>query len=288
MEPVCPSSVPPRVSVLMLTYNRPQLIGRAIESVCNQSFQNWELIIVQDGSNPETAELLKCWLAKEPRIRHLPRGTVGCIAEASNYGLERARGEYIAILDDDDCWHDPHKLAIQVEFLDRNPEYVACGAGYIIVDQHGNERSRLLKPEEDEQIRASALLANPMVNCTAMFRRVVDGKPCLYDAGMTGFADWDFWLMLGTRGKLYNFPSYMAQYSLWEGSGSFHALRRNAFSAIRIVRRYRRQYRGFIAAFVLSCLYYGYAWMPIGVRRMSYRRLSALKKSLASSRGATA
>ncbi len=278
----------PRVSVLTLTYNRPQLIGRAIASVCAQSFMDWELLIVQDGANPETGELLKAWLAREPRIRYLRRGTVGCIAEASNYGIEQARGEYIAILDDDDYWSDPEKLTRQVEFLDRNPDYAACGGGYVIMDQEGRERGRFLKPENDERIRATALLANPIANSTAMFRRTIDGKLSLYDAGMPGFADWDFWLTMGARGKLYNFPAYLAHYAIWEGGGSYQALRRNARSAIRIVRRHRREYRGFPVAFTLSCLHFGYSYMPAAVRRASFERLSAIKKSLASSRGAAA
>ena len=268
----------------MLTYNRPQLIGRAIASVCAQTFGDWELLIVQDGSNPETAGLLERWLAQEPRIRYFPRGTVGCIAEASNYGLERARGEYIAILDDDDCWREKDKLVRQVEFLDRNPEYVGCAGGYVAVDGEGRERGRYFKPETDAQIRTHALLANPIANSAAMFRRVVNGEPARYDPTMTGFADWDFWLMMGTKGKLYNFPTPMAIYALWEGSGSFHAARTNAACSWRIVNRYRRHYRWYPLALVLSLLHISYSWLPTPLRRLSYTSLSALKKALASSR----
>jgi len=276
----------PTVSVLMLTYNRPQLIGRAIASVRAQSLEEWELLIVQDGSNPETASLLADWLAKDPRIRYFPRGTVGCIAEASNYGLERARGEYVAILDDDDYWTDRDKLARQVEFLDGHPEYVACSGGYVTIDGEGREHGRFLKPELDEQIRINALIANPMANSAAMFRRVLNGEPVRYDPGMIGFADWDFWLMLGARGRLYNFPAYLANYALWEGSGSFQAAKNNAISAVRIVHRYRRQYRGYPLAMTLACLNLCYACLPKPIRRVSYASLSALKKALASSRGA--
>src|SRR5450631_394442 len=112
----------PRVSILTLTYSRPQLIGRAISSACAQSFEDWELIIVQDGSNPETHCLLEEWLVRETRIRYCRRGMAGSIAEASNFGLAQARGEYVAILDDDDNWNLPEKLARQVDFLDCNPE----------------------------------------------------------------------------------------------------------------------------------------------------------------------
>jgi len=266
----------------MLTYNRPQKIGRAIESVTRQSFQAWELIIVQDGDHPETTRLVRGWADLDPRIRYFSRGVLGSIAEASNYGLARARGEYIAILDDDDYWSTPDKLQKQVEFLDRNPDHVACGTGYILVDEHGRERGQIFKPEFDEAVRSVALLANPIANSTAMFRRTMGGRPALYDESIKGFADWDFWLMLGSVGKLYNFPEHTTCYALWEGGGSFQAQKVNTRAAVRIVKRYRDRYRGGALALWLAYAQLAYAHFPVAVRRASYRTLSSLKKALSS------
>jgi hypothetical protein len=170
-----------------------------------------------------------------------------------------------------------------VDFLDRRAEYVGCGGGYITVDGEGRERARYLKPEDDAAIRSRALLANPMANSTTVFRRLVNGKPVLYDPAIRGFADWDFWLMMAGHGKLYNFPRYLAHYALWEGSGSFQASKSNARAAIQIVRKHRRAYQGFALALVLAYLNYGYACLPTPIRRVSYGTLSSLKKALASS-----
>ncbi len=274
----------PKVSVLMLTYNRPQMIGRAISSLRAQSFADWELIVVQDGFNPDTGRLLEEWLASDPRIHYFPRGVVGSIAEASNFGLSQARGEYVAILDDDDYWTCTDKLQRQVEFLDRNREYVACGGGYVLVGENESPLGKYFKPERDAEIRSRALLANPIVNSTALFRRVVDGRPVLYDNAIRQFADWDFWLTAGALGKLYNFPVYLTHYALWDGGSSFRNQKENARAAIRIVRKHRRQYRGYTLAVVLAWLYYGYACLPAFIRRVSYETLSAFKKALVSSR----
>ena len=281
---MCDTIPPPRVSILMLTYNRPQRIGTAIASVCAQTFHDWELIIVQDGENAETEKLLHEWLAKEPRVRYYPRGTVGSIAEASNFGLNLARGEFVAILDDDDEWCWPEKLATQVEFLERDPETVGCGGGYLVIDREGRERGKFLKPESDSAIRARALLANPMANSTTLFRRVVKGEPVAYDTTMRQFADWDFWLSMGTRGSLYNFPQYLAHYCLWEGGSSYLHLKGNARAAIRIVRKHRDAYPRPAAGWILARLYYAYASLPASIRRVTYVSLSALKKTLSSSR----
>ena len=264
----------------MLTYHRPQMIERAIGSVLEQTFSDWELIIVQDESNPETEVLLRGWLEKEPRIRYYARGREGSIAEASNFGLEKARGEYVAILDDDDYWATPDKLARQVEFLDTQADYVGCAGGYIMVDASGRERGRFVKPKENREIRARALLANPVANSTSVFRREVGGTAVRYDAGLEQFADWDFWLTMGTKGKLYNFPEYLAYYALWDGGSSFKHQRANARAAIQLICKHRAVYRGFPAALVLAYLYWCYAQLPTPVKRVTYEGLSALKKAL--------
>src|SRR5512147_897840 len=94
----------PRVSVLMLTFNRPRFISRAIESIVAQTFTDWELIVVHDGPNEEIASIMQGWAAREPRVRYFRRTEKGNIAQANNFGLRQAHGEYVAVLDDDDYW----------------------------------------------------------------------------------------------------------------------------------------------------------------------------------------
>ena len=81
----------PVVSIIMATYNRASLISHAIESVIDQSLIDWELIVADDGSTDNTAEVLRKWEAKEPRIRHLQLPHAGRIAVVSNAALEAAR-----------------------------------------------------------------------------------------------------------------------------------------------------------------------------------------------------
>lgn len=270
----------PRVSVVMLTFRRPQFIGRAIESVRAQQRQDWELLVVQDGDHEPTAALLAEWARRDARILHFRRPTPGNIAEATNFALQRARGEFIAILDDDDYWAAPDKLDRQLAFLERHPDYAACGGGAIVVDLEGRERLRYLKPETDAEIRRRALYANPIVHSSAVYRKEAALALGGYDESLAGFQDWDFWLRLGRRAKLYNLPEYLVCYQLWEGGGSFFAQRANTQSALRIVRRHRSAYPGFVPAFTMALLYYGFARLPLPLRRLAYEPLSRLKKVL--------
>lgn len=275
----------PRVSILMLTFNRPQYIGRAIQSVLEQTFEDWELIVVQDGMHAGVQEIARAWAARDHRIHYFHRTQIGNIANAYNFGLDLTAADFIAILDDDDVWIEPAKLARQVAFFDQNPDYVGCGGGMIVCDHTGTETMRYLKPEHDGEIRRSALVANPIAHSTSMFRRLSPGL-ARYDDSLAGYQDWDLWLRLGMHGKLYNFRDMFTRYTLWQGGGSFQQQRANAASAVRIVWRHRKTYRGLLVAITLTLLQCGYAILPGAVRRSTFSRLSRLKKRLFSGRAA--
>jgi glycosyltransferase involved in cell wall biosynthesis len=270
----------PRVTVLMLTYNRPQFLGNAIESILAQDFQEWELLVVHDGANQQIPVLMREWQKRDPRILYFHRAIPGNIAHASNFGLSLARGEYIAILDDDDDWAEPDKLSKQIAFLDANPDHCCCGSGVIVIDSAGREQMRYLKPEHDEEIKRQALLANPLAHSSTVYRVEAAHRVGGYDESLAGFQDWDLWLKLGKIGKLYNFPEYFLHYRVWQGSGSFHHSKGNTASAVRITRRHRHDYAGFMIAFPMALLYHAYAHMPAYVHKFSYSFLSQRKKSL--------
>jgi glycosyltransferase involved in cell wall biosynthesis len=274
----------PRVSVLMLTYNRPQFISRAIESIRAQTLTDWELIVVHDGPNLEIQRIMHEWEERDPRIRYFHRAQPGNIAEANNYGLARAVGRYVAILDDDDYWRVADKLERQTRFLDEHPDSVVCGGGAVCIDPEGRETLRYLKAQSDEEIKRRALVANPMVHSATLFRRDAAEQCGFYDVTLAGFQDWDLFLKLGRLGRLYNFQEHFLAYQIWAGGGSFHAQRGNTRSALRIVWRHRHHYRGFLLAITLATLYYLYSLLPVAVRKLTFSFLSRLKKAVFATR----
>jgi glycosyltransferase involved in cell wall biosynthesis len=264
----------------MLTCNRPQFLGRAIQSVIDQTLQDWELIVVHDGPNQQTIADMARWVERDPRIRYFHRDRGGNIANACNYGLAHASGEYVAILDDDDYWVATDKLAKQVAFLDANPAYAGCGGGMTVIDENENVQMSYLKPEQDDEIRARALCANPMTHSTAIFRRALGERIGFYDESLAGYQDWDIWLRFGREGKLYNFPEVFTRYTIWSGGGSFQQQRKNVLSALKIVFRHRAGYKGFTGALALVLMHLAYAHLPARVRKSSFSFLSRRKKAI--------
>lgn len=140
--------MPPRVSVITPTYNHEGFIGQCIESVQGQSFRDWEMIIVDDGSTDRTAEIAERYAAKDDRVVVISRENVGIfrLAETYNAGLERSSGSLVAILEGDDVWL-PRKLELQVAAFDANPEAVLSWGDVAIAStelvQIGTSRSSL-------------------------------------------------------------------------------------------------------------------------------------------------
>jgi len=267
----------PKVSILLVTYKRPQFIAGAIASTQRQTFQDWELIIIDDSENAETEQVAQPLAAKDNRIQYFHRLGKGTIANASNAGLAKAHGELIAILDDDDWWNDDRKLEKQVAFLDSHPDHVGCGGGFIIVNEQGKKTGEIMKPKTDHAIRSLALYANPMANSTTMFRRAAN---ITYDESLPQFADWEFWLHIGMQGKLYNFPEYFLAYRMWDQGTSFSHQTQMANSGFRFVVRYRKHYPGFAGAIILMGIFRVYACFPAAIRKAMNAFLSRLKKTL--------
>jgi len=268
----------PRVSVLMATWNRANMISRTIESVRAQSFEDWELIIADDGSTDNTPQIIKGWTDKDARIVYVRSGVNQGISKNYNQGLRLARGEYVAMIDDDDPWCDKDKLQKQIDFLDKNPEYVGCGGGVIVVDSSGRELYRYFKPESDKEIRKYMLFSNPMANSTTVIRRKVGEKIGWYDETMRYSGDRDFWLKMGLKGKLYNFPQYFSYYTMSGENASITKIRPHLKASLMIMRRYKKDYPNYYIALVFNWVQYLYSFLPLFIRRLVHRSLARLKR----------
>ena len=135
----------PAVSVIIPVYNRGEALRPTVDSVLAQSFGDWELIVVDDGSRDHTAEVVRSYT--DPRVRYVRQENAGHSA-ARNHGLRLASGEFIAFLDHDDRWL-PEKLALQVESLRRRPE---CGLAYgrwYLSDEAGNRLEEAHRHQAD-------------------------------------------------------------------------------------------------------------------------------------------
>jgi glycosyltransferase involved in cell wall biosynthesis len=188
----------PKVSVLIPTYNRAELLNVAITSVLGQSFQDFEIIVVDDHSPDHTAQVVRRF--QDGRITYVRHETNKGGAAARNTAITRASGEYVAFLDDDDEWL-PEKLEMQVTLLENSPPQVGCiYTGYLVVDRT-NGKILGQKSASQRGDLSSALLNG---NCLGGTSSVLVRKDCfdavgLFDEALPSFQDYDLWLRLSRK-----------------------------------------------------------------------------------------
>lgn len=262
----------------MGTYNRAHMIGRAIEALRRQTFTDWELIITDDASADDTPATVRKWAEHEPRIVSMRNDVNEGISRNYNKAFLRARGEYIAMLDDDDVWCVDDRLERGVRFLDAHPDHVGCGGGVIVVDPEGRELYRFLKPEHDEQIRRVMLFSNPMSNSTTLFRRAIGERVGWYDRDLRYSGDRDFWMKMALAGRLYNFPDYLGYYTTGTHNTSIAQMKPHLRASLMLTSRYRRDYPHYPLALALNLAQYAYAYLPGGFRRVVHTSLVRIKR----------
>ncbi|MFW5883131.1 MAG: glycosyltransferase family 2 protein, partial [Verrucomicrobiota bacterium] len=242
----------PKVSVIIPTYNRKALLARAIESVQAQTFTDFELLVIDDGSTDGTAELMAA--LDEPRLRYLQQPQNAGVAAARNRGLREARGRYIAFLDSDDTWL-PHKLASQVEILDAAPE--AVGLVYGGVEDVGADTTRTFLPEAEGRIFEALLLSNVVhaATITSLIRRSAILTAGFFDEQLPAIEDWDYWVRLARFFEFKKQDSVVARYDTsHDGLRKSQEIKNNLTARARFAQKHRRDLRehGLAAAFHLE------------------------------------
>ena len=240
------------ISIILSTYNGAKYISRAIESILDQSFADWELIIICDDSGDKTESIVREYTKKDPRIIFLRNETNFGLTKSLNKGLKKAQGEYIAHIDDDDEWIDKDKLKKQVEFLEKNKEYVLVGAGAIVVNENKKELIRWDLPREDCTIRNKILVRDYFIHSSVVFRKDIVLKLGGYDENLQNAEDWDLWLKLGLRGKFYNFPEYMINYMIREGNATSRNRIELLTTDIHLIKKYKKYYPRYFQSILLA------------------------------------
>jgi len=177
------------ISIILPTYNRAQFLPRALDSVFAQTYENWELILIDDGSTDETVEVLKQYDVS--RITYIYQENGG-VSSARNYGIGRCKGEVIALLDSDDEWM-PTKLETQIGYMHEH-EYEISQTNEIWYrkGKRVNQPAKYTKPE-GWFFEASVKMCLISPACT-MFTRVAWDTIGPFDESMPSCEDYDMWL----------------------------------------------------------------------------------------------
>ena len=194
----------PLVSIIMPIYNASLYIHEAIESVLNQTYSNYEFIIIDDGSTDQSNKIIENY--HDERIIHI-RSNHDFIASL-NLGLKKSSGKYIARMDGDDIML-PTRLEIQVNFMENNPEIAICGSA---AEQFGDIIGKMPVEKDHNKLRALMLITNPMIHPSIIMKKSELGHH-VYSKGYDYAEDYKLWTDLAVQGKRFaNIPDVLLRY----------------------------------------------------------------------------
>ncbi len=223
----------PKVSVVMSTFNGERYLSEAVESLLNQTFKDFELIIVNDGSTDSTATILREF--EDERLVILHNSENQGIAPSQNKALAAARGEYIALQDCDDISLS-RRLELQVDFLDRQPDISLIGSSAYMIDEAGETVDIWDQPANDMQAKWEFLFGCPIFHTTAMLRRSVFDRTAPYTKDCTFSCDSELFSRIADANKVFKLPQPLVKWRLHKNSTSFvraEILRKEALSISR-------------------------------------------------------
>ena len=246
----------PRVTVIMPVYNVEAYVIEAINSVIQQSFTDWEMLIIDDGCSDSSIKL--CSTFTDPRIRIISQPNRG-LAGARNTGIVHASGDYIALLDSDDRWL-PAKLALHVIHLDTNPDVGVSYSGSRFIDADGQPLRQAQRPKLGNISTEDILCRNPVGNGSAavirrlaldevMFRHPKDpNRLCWFDESFRQSEDIELWVRMALQSR-YRFDGIaplLTEYRIVSGGLSANVVRQYD-SWLKMVDKMKLSHSDFLA-----------------------------------------
>lgn len=196
----------PKVTVLMSVYNGERYLREAIDSILNQTFKDFEFLIINDGSSDRTAEILQGY--NTSRIKIIKNESNIGLTKSLNKGLRIARGEYIARQDADDV-SAPDRLEKEVNFLETHQDYAVVGTFVKILNEDSEVIGLLDRLTEDTQIRKFLGTDNCIAHGSTMIKKKCLLNVGFYDESIARAQDYELWLRLSEKYSLANIPEYL-------------------------------------------------------------------------------
>jgi hypothetical protein len=200
----------PRISVVLPVHNAEAFLAAAVTSVLTQTFRDFELIAIDDGSADASVEILHRLAQQDDRMIVVRQANAGIVA-ALNRGLALARGEFVARMDADDvaC---PERFARQMAFLDAHPDIAVVGSAITLIDAQGRTLRDVQYPESPVAVAAFLATGSPLAHPAAMMRRAAVLAVGAYRRVFEYAEDYDLWLRMAERHSLANLPDRLLLY----------------------------------------------------------------------------
>lgn len=260
----------PAVSVLMAVRNGEPYLSAALESLSRQTFTDFEIILVDNGSTDATPQLIETWRQREPRLRTTDCATP-CLSRSLSLAASLARGRYLARLDADDI-AEPHRLARQVAEMEADPELVLLGSQARIIDAAGRRHGRRRALLHDGELRKRLIEECAFVHSSVIMRRAAFEAAGGYRASLRAGEDYDLWTRMAAVGRIANLAEPLVQYRIHPKSLTKRQPKRFAIARTCVVAAQQARLLGQPEPFIRGAPYLRGALRILGVSPVEFRR----------------
>lgn len=225
----------PLVSIIMPVYNGASFLVEAIESITSQTFQNYEFIMVNDGSTDKTGEIIEYYRDLYPdKIRYFSLNCRGGAFAAINLVVKETKGEFIALMDSDDV-SMPERLEKQVTFLRKNPRVIVLGTQANIIDKNGDSIGKKRLPITDGEIKKEFAFSHPMVHPSSVIRKsLLPNQTYIYENKLGVNDDYYTFFKLLNYGQFANLSEILYNYRVHNDNSSLKNLKKTLINTINI------------------------------------------------------
>lgn len=205
----------PLISVIMPVYNAEKYLDESISSILNQTFTNFEMIIINDSSKDNSLKIIKRYQKKDKRVILIENKKNMGVSRTRNEALKISRGKYISIMDADDISFKD-RLNIQFNFMEKNKDIFLCGGSAIVIDENGDKIGALIKGSNPLKTKRKLLKSNTIIHPSILFRNT---KHYFYRDKFSGSEDYDLYLrILSDGGKIVNLKNFLIKYRISKNS----------------------------------------------------------------------
>jgi glycosyltransferase involved in cell wall biosynthesis len=229
----------PKVSVVMPAFNAAAYLDQSIQSILNQSFQDFEFIIINDGSSDDTKLIVNEYEKLDVRIRAFHEHHEGMIA-ALDRGCELARGEYIARMDADDVSF-AYRLQRQVEYMEKHPRVGVVGS-WICIEKNGLAAGTWCPPTSPNVLKWTMFFGVCVAHPSVLMRREVISRLAFYRPAAVHGEDVDLWLRASAITEFGNVPEVLLKYRVWERSASQVLFQSRREAHVRLLKSFIKEY----------------------------------------------
>ena len=233
----------PLVSIILPTYNwKEKWIRESIESVLNQTYNNFEFIIINDASTNNVEEVIKEYGKKDKRIAYIKNEKNLKLTRTLNKGISIAKGKYIARADDDDIWATETQLQQQIEFMEENEDYWIVWTKADIIDENWNYMYTIDRPWTDKEIRENMLVWCRFVHSSIVIRKNILDKVWWYNPDWNMVEDYELRLRIWTISKIRNLLNVASKVRINTKSVTSKNYKRQKWMTLKLFFKYFKFY----------------------------------------------